>query len=252
MKSIERASPVPYYVQLYDVLLASIQSGELQAGERLPGESELHREFALSRPTVRQALDMLESNGYAQKVARRGYFVAEPDAPQGWLIEGLGGFLENGLLHGDPHVTTTVLASGEKPLPDPVTAALKIPRKSSGFVLERVRSVDGRPALFSTNWTPPAVAPVVAAATGVRDGSSSLTAVLQAGGYAAAGARRTIYSVGATPEIAAHLQLPVGSPLLRIWSTTWDKSLVPYDCYETWLRTDIVPLTVDATTRSAP
>jgi GntR family transcriptional regulator len=29
---------------------------------------------------------------------------------------------------------------------------------------------------------------------------------------------------------------------------TWDKSQVPYDYYETWLHTDIVPLEVDATT----
>ncbi|GAA1594843.1 GntR family transcriptional regulator [Actinoplanes couchii] len=246
MKNIERASPVPYYVQLYEALLSSIQSGELPAGQKLPGESELHRTFALSRPTVRQALDMLESNGYAQKVARRGYFVAEPDAPQGWHIEGLGGFLENGLLHGDPSVTTTVVSSGEQRLPDEVTTALRIPRKSIGFVLERVRSVDGQPALFSTNWTPPGVAGVVAVATGVREGTSSLTAALQSGGYQAAGARRVMHAVAAGPVIAAHLRIPDTTPMLRIRSTTWDKSLVPYDYYETWLRTDIVPLAVDA------
>ncbi|WP_033338780.1 GntR family transcriptional regulator [Catenuloplanes japonicus] len=252
MKHIKRASPVPYYVQLYDVLLGRIQDGELQPGERLPGESELHREFSLSRPTVRQALDMLETNGYALKVARRGYFVAEPTAPQGWLIEGLGGFLESGLGHGDPRLTTRVVHSGEQKLPDEVAAALRVPRNSAGFVLERVRSIDGEPVLYSMNWTPPAVAPVVEAATGVRDGSSSLTTALQAGGYAAAGARRVLHAVAATPEIAAYLEIPPATALLRIRSTTWDKSLVPYDYYETWLRTDIVPIAVDATTRGTP
>ncbi|MBM2620505.1 GntR family transcriptional regulator [Actinoplanes sp. LDG1-06] len=251
MTGIDRASPVPYYVQLYDLLLRMIQDGELEPGQRLPGESELHRDYALSRPTVRQALDMLEANGYAQKVARRGYFVAASEAPKGWLIEGLGGFLENGLGHGDPHVTTTVVHSGEQQLSDEITAALRIPRSSVGFVLERVRSVAGTPALFSTNWTPPAVAGVVAAATGVRDGTSSLTLALRAGGYAAAGARRVIHAVTPSPEIAEHLKVPQSTPLLRIRSTTWDKLHVPYDHYETWLRTDIVPIVVDATTRGA-
>ena len=124
MKSIERASPVPYYEQLYDVLLDNIRSGELKPGDRLPGESELHRTFGLSRATVRQALDLLESNGYAQKVARRGYFVSTAEAPPGWLIEGLGGFLENGIGHSNPRVSTRVVNSGEQRLPEQVTLPL--------------------------------------------------------------------------------------------------------------------------------
>jgi len=248
MKVIERTSPVPYYEQLYEVLLDRIRSGEFKQGERLPGESELHRIFGLSRATVRQALDLLESNGYTQKVARRGYFVASPEAPQGWLIEGLGGFLENGIGYGNPRVSTTVVSSSERPLPEEATTALRIPRDSTGFMLERIRRVEGELVLFSTNWTPPTVSPIVSAAAGVRDGSLSLTAALQAGGYVAAGARRVIHAAAAPPKIAAHLKIPAQTPLLRIRSTTWDKTLEPYDYYETWLRTDIVPLEVDATT----
>lgn len=105
MSTIERTSPVPYYLQLYEVLLDRIRQGELAPGERLPGESELHRDYELSRQTVRQALDLLDSNGFAKKVSRRGYFVAEPDTPHGWLIEGLGGFFELGMAHGNPRVT---------------------------------------------------------------------------------------------------------------------------------------------------
>jgi GntR family transcriptional regulator len=248
MKVIERASPVPYYEQLYEVLRDRIRDGELGPGERLPGESELHRAFGLSRATVRQALDLLESNGYAQKVAHRGYFVAPPEAPQGWLIEGLGGFLENGIGHGNPSVSTTVVSSGEGRLPDEATIALGIPRGSTGFVLERIRRVDGELALFSTNWTPPTVSPIVSTAAGVRDGTASLTAALQAAGYVAARARRVIHAASAPPAIAAHLKIAPRTPLLRIRSTTWDKTLEPYDYYETWLRTDIVPLEVDAAT----
>jgi GntR family transcriptional regulator len=249
MTVIERSSPVPYYEQLYAVLLERIQRGEIEQGDRLPGESELHREFNLSRATVRQALELLESNGYAQRIARRGYFVAAPEAPEGWLIEGPGGFLENGIGHASPRVSTTVISAAEKRLHDEVTAALRIPRGSIGYVLERVRRADGHIALFSTNFTPPTVAPIVAGAVGVRKGSSSLTSALQAAGYVAAGARRVIHAVAAPKVIATHLQISTGTPLLRIRAITWDKSLVPYDYYETWLRTDVVPLEVDATTR---
>ena len=247
MKSIERASPVPYYEQLYDVLLDDIRRGDLGPGDRLPGESELHRTYGLSRATVRQALDLLESNGHAQRVARRGYFVAGAEAPQGWLIEGLGGFLENGLGTSDPRVTTTVVTAGEQRLPDAVATALKVPKGSVGFVLERVRRVDGELALFSVNWTPPAVAPVVAAATGVREGTASLTVALQQAGYIAAAAKRIVHAVAADRTLAAHLEVHTGTPLLRITSTTRDKTQTAYDHYETWLRTDVVALEVDAT-----
>ncbi|GAB2627864.1 hypothetical protein Aab01nite_81550 [Paractinoplanes abujensis] len=248
MKSIERASPVPYYEQLYDVLLDDIRRGELAPGDRLPGESELHRTFNLSRATVRQALDLLEANGHAHRVARRGYFVSTPDTPQGWLIEGLGGFLENGIGHSNPRVSTRVVASGEQEIPDEAAAALRIPRGATGFVLERIRTVDGTLALFSVNWTPPAVAPVVAAATGVRDGSSSLTAALQEAGYVAARAKRVVHAVAADRVVAGHLEVAEGTPLLRIRSITWNKAQVAFDYYETWLRTDIVALEVDAKT----
>ena len=250
MKNIERASPVPYYEQLYDVLLDDIRGGGLKPGDRLPGESELHRTFGLSRATVRQALDLLDANGHAQKVARRGYFVSTAEASQGWLIEGLGGFLENGIGHSNAHVNTKVVSAGDRQLSDDAAIALRVPRGSVGFVLERVRSVDGKLALFSINWAPPAVAPVIAAATGVRDGTSSLTTALQAAGYVAAGAKRVVHAVAADRTLAAHLEVPEGTPLLRVRSTTRDKSHVPYDYYETWLRTDVVPLEVDATTSS--
>ena len=174
--------------------------------------------------------------------------MSSAEAPQGWLIEGLGGFLENGIGHSNPRVSTTVVNSGEQRLSDEAAVALRVPRGSVGFVQERIRRVDGELALFSINWTPPAVAPVVATATRVREGTSSLTTALQDAGYIAAHAKRVVHAVAADPTLAAHLEVPVGAPLLRIRSTTRTKAQVAYDYYETWLRTDVVPLEVDATT----
>lgn len=249
MTVIERSSPVPYYEQLYDHLLDRIRRGELAEGERLPGESELHREFGLSRATVRQALELLESHGWAQKVARRGFFVSSPDTAQGWLIEGPGGFLERGIGHANPRVETTVVAADMAELPEVAVSALRLPPGSQGFVLQRVRSVDGDVALVSTNFTPQPVAQVVARAVGVLSGASSLTEALRDAGYTAAGAHRVIHALGAPADVAQHLGIPVGAPLVRIQSTTWTAEGLRYDYYETWLRTEVVPLEVDATAR---
>jgi GntR family transcriptional regulator len=246
VSTIERSSPVPYYEQLYELLLTRIRRGDIANGDRLPGESELHREFGLSRATVRQALDLLESHGYAQKVPRRGYFAGQPQAHKGWLIEGGGGFLDGDIGHDSPRVSTTVLRNEMAPLPDDAAANLQVPAGTIGYVLERVRRIDGELALFSTNFTPPHVAPVVSEAAGVLDGTSSLTEALSGAGYVAVGARRVIDAQPANARIANLINVAPGSPLLRIRSTTWGSELIPYDFYETWLHTDIVPLEVNA------
>jgi DNA-binding transcriptional MocR family regulator len=53
------------------VLAGEIHSGALEPGSRLPGEHALTRRFAVSRTTVRQALDELSRQGYAYYAAWR-------------------------------------------------------------------------------------------------------------------------------------------------------------------------------------
>jgi DNA-binding FadR family transcriptional regulator len=46
--------------QVFEYILADIESGKLKEGERLPSEIELVKEFATSRPTVAHALRDLQ------------------------------------------------------------------------------------------------------------------------------------------------------------------------------------------------
>lgn len=67
--------------QVEDVLRKAILSGELSAGERLPPETELARQFTVSRPTIREALSGLQTQGLIYKVpgAGGGSFVQAVD-----------------------------------------------------------------------------------------------------------------------------------------------------------------------------
>lgn len=253
MDSIDRASATPYYEQLYAILLDRLQTGAIPANVRLPSENELHREFGLSRATVRQALELLESNGWAVRVPRRGYFSSTPPQEHGWQIEGQGGFLESEIGHRNPRVGTTVIKAGHAPLPEHALRALQLPDRSEGFVLERIRFLDGELVLFSTNFSPSNVEPVVSNSPGLLAGELSLTQVLSDGGFVPEGAHRVIHALPASRTIAERLGVPEGTALLRIRSTTWNADLTPYDYYETWLRSDRVPLEVIASaTRSLP
>ncbi len=52
-----------------------IQSGELEAGERLPSTRELAHELAISRNTVVAAYETLQAEGYVEATLRRGFTV---------------------------------------------------------------------------------------------------------------------------------------------------------------------------------
>src|SRR5690606_32769387 len=51
----------------YESIVAQVEealrTGRLEPGDRLPSEREMMEQFSVSRPTVREALRVLESNG---------------------------------------------------------------------------------------------------------------------------------------------------------------------------------------------
>ena len=69
--------PVPLYAQLKEHVLRNIRSGAWRAGERVPSEHELVREFKVSRMTANRALRELMRSGVLARVAGVGTFVGD-------------------------------------------------------------------------------------------------------------------------------------------------------------------------------
>lgn len=65
----------PLYQQVKEVLEERIRTLFYPKGSKLPSEKELCDEFSVSRITIRQALDMLESMGLTSSVHGKGTFV---------------------------------------------------------------------------------------------------------------------------------------------------------------------------------
>src|SRR5437867_2031571 len=93
-RRIDRASPVPYYYQLQELLKQEIESGRWQAGDLLPSEAELAVDLGISRTVIRKALDVLEGDGQVYRVKGKGTVVARPKfryeavaAASGWDAE---------------------------------------------------------------------------------------------------------------------------------------------------------------------
>jgi GntR family transcriptional regulator len=232
---IHRASPVPFYFQLAELLEQEIASGRWAAGSRLPSEPDLCRHFGLSRTTVRQALMRLEQRGLIDRLKGQGTFVrgAQPGL---WLLQSSEGFFQDEVDRLGRKVTSQVLRAQRELLPEWACTALELPAGSEGATLERRRSVDGRVALYVVNHLPRHMAD---AALAIGNPNESLYRRLaERAAVQPHGGRRTLEAVNADAPVAAMLELEPGAAVAYIESVAWDADLRPFDCYRAWLRTD--------------
>lgn len=81
MSSLALSFRVPKTAELIaDAVRADIRTGLLKPGSRLPGEAELMEDYGVSRPTLREALRMLEHDEVIEirRGARGGAIVRSP------------------------------------------------------------------------------------------------------------------------------------------------------------------------------
>jgi GntR family histidine utilization transcriptional repressor len=67
----------PRYQQVKELIIGRIAAGELKPQDRVPSENELVESMRVSRMTANRALRELTDEGYVNRVAGRGTFVAD-------------------------------------------------------------------------------------------------------------------------------------------------------------------------------
>jgi DNA-binding GntR family transcriptional regulator len=244
MQNIDRTSAEPYYLQLARIIEADIKTGKYAIGERVPGETELCRSFDLARSTVRETLRALEQQRLIKLVPRRGAFVADPAENQ-WKLQVTQGFLETEAHSPDRTIETSVLRAEFEALPDFASEGLGLPRGESGFVLERLRHMDGKAAMHSTNYLPADIGALLIGKP-VLEGKASLNQTLASAGFSIFAARREVAAVGAPAEVATQLGLARGAPVLFVQSKSRSEAGRVFDFYRSFVRSDVVTVSVDA------
>ncbi|MHB1415693.1 MAG: FadR/GntR family transcriptional regulator [Chloroflexota bacterium] len=73
----------PLYEQLADIIRQKVVSGELEPGERLPAEVELAASLGVGRPSLREALKILQALGVVSIKHGQGIFVTYDGANGG-------------------------------------------------------------------------------------------------------------------------------------------------------------------------
>ena len=82
---IDPTGAMPKYYQLANILRLQIENGEYQAHDAIPSERQLEDRYNLSRPTIRQSIDILARQGYLYRVHGKGTFVSPPKLQKGML-----------------------------------------------------------------------------------------------------------------------------------------------------------------------
>jgi len=77
------SAPRRLYEQIARKLSKAIADGEYEIGQRLPSERDLAQTFAVSRPTVREAIISLELDGLVEVRLGSGVYVTHREPPDG-------------------------------------------------------------------------------------------------------------------------------------------------------------------------
>lgn len=83
------ANGAALYRQVHATLRAELAAGAPPVGQSLPSEAALAQRFAVSRITIRHALDLLAAEGVIRKAKARRAVVAAREPARGWVAESL-------------------------------------------------------------------------------------------------------------------------------------------------------------------
>lgn len=197
---------VPKHVQLRD-LLVELSTGELAPDAAIPSERELMETYAVSRATVRRAIESLIAEGVLRRVQGKGTFVARPRV-QSHLH--LASFTQDMRRRGKTPSTRVLRIESAVPTAE-VARFFGIGANEALWRLERVRLAAGEPMAFEAGWYSMALAPDL----GRHDLTQSLYALFsQEYGHSVDTADQTVWAESADADLARHLGVEPGAPLL--------------------------------------
>jgi GntR family transcriptional regulator len=229
---------IPLYYQLENLLREKINSGAFSPGDRLPTESDLIRQYGVSRITVRQALTALAEEGLIERRQGRGTFVAERK-------------IKRRAFEGQTHLTGSldeIIAMGlETPVKvlemnrieaDPHEAELLgLQPGEPVYRIKRMRIRDGKPYSLIVNYLP---AEIGARFTKEELSAGSLLQMIEAKfKLRLKDAKQQITAALADPYVAGMLEVRVGSPLLSIERTVYTDEGRPVENVHVLYRTDL-------------
>jgi GntR family transcriptional regulator len=245
------SSRIPLYYQLENLLREKINSGGFAPGDRLPTESELILQYGVSRITVRQALQALADDGLIERRQGRGTFVAERRTRKRKFagVTHLTGSLDE-LIEMGRETPVQLLEMNRVEADAHEAELLGLKPGEPVYRLKRLRARDDQPYSLILNYLP---AEIGARLTREELSRGVLLQLLETKfGLHLTEARQQITAELADPYVAQLLKVRVGSPLLSIERTVYDKDGRPVEYVHTLYRSDLYSYSVFLTRNAKP
>ncbi|MFV0493112.1 MAG: GntR family transcriptional regulator [Pseudorhodobacter sp.] len=234
----------PLYHQVYSVLRQQLLEGQYASGCRLPSEHELEELFAVSRITVRRALDRLASEGLVIKRHGKGTF-AQPAITPPSIQTNLRGMLENLVAMGRKTSVEVIEFGYTSPGPDIATRlALEDGEEVQRAI--RVRRHEGQPFSHLTTWVPASVGRQY---TREDISETPLLSLFEKAGIVITEAEQRMSAKLADTQTARLLGVELGTALLSIRRLVRDDSGRPIELLEALYRPDLYEYTMHMTRR---
>lgn len=237
--SIDHKSPVPLHIQAENLLRTMISSPEHLDGKFLPNEVELAKRLAISRSTLRQALNKLVYEGLLIRKKGVGTKVTEPvisSKSKNWLsftqeMNARGIIVKNFELH------VTWVTPDEK-----IANFFDIGTDKKVLKLERLRGKAEGPFVYFISYFHPRVG-----LTGEEDFKRPLYDILEKDHMVIATlSKEEVSAIAADKFTAAKLEVEPGSPILFRKRFVFDQGERPIEYNIGYYRADSFVYTVES------
>lgn len=248
---MDRTSGVPAFRQMATSLRERISAGEFAPGAQLPSERELIESYAVSRPTVRDALAHLRNEGVVVSEHGKGVFVRPPATVHRLSRSRLsrqarernqGAFLADAAAQGfTPSSSVKIRFESAD---DRTAGILAIRRGQHVTVRDRVMRADGLVVQLAVSRLPRTLTRGTAIEK-VDTGPGGAYARLEDAGHVIDNFAETVGTRMPTPEEMSTLQLPSGTPVLTITRVAYDTAGQPLEVNDMTLAGDRYELTYE-------
>lgn len=236
-------APVPLYHRIYTVLKDQILDGAYGEAGKIPGETELATQFEASRATIRSALARLERDGMVQRRQGAGTFAVQPKVSQ--PIRGVISGLVETLLAVGFRTDVQVLEFERERANIQIANLLSIGEGDAVGRIVRVRSNESQPFMYSVTHVPERLLKHLPRRSLQKQ---PMLQLLGDAGFAPAAINQRIFACAAAANVAPHLGLDIGAPVLGVIRLVRDAKGAPIahiralyrpDRYEVELNTSV-------------
>lgn len=230
-------SPTPLYHRVYAVMRERIVNGYYPDDVPVPSEAELAETFAVSRITIRKAMEMLTTEGLVTRTRGRGTFVtarAHENKLNRAVVSNINGlFSYLNAVGKSTRLKVVSLDRGEAP--PRICAQLGVSPSTELIRSVRVRELERKPYSLSMAY----LLPEVGGGISRKDlATTNMIDLVHRAGAVVEQVEQILTATIADEYAAQNLGIPIGAPLMRVNRLFFNDRMIPFYAAEILYRAD--------------